>query len=107
MERRLSPVKAGLFKCWLAQLGHNTAFDGCIETVAVDANGSAVGVEHKRNKNDNVINQSQSYFKWLKSLKSRFHFEKMMHPDFTNIDGRALICWALKDRHFAAVLARC
>lgn len=34
-------------------------------------------IEYKRNKNDNVINQSLSYLKWLKSQKPGF-FEKLM-----------------------------
>ena len=52
-------------------------FTGRIDTLAVDTNGSPVIIEYKRNKNDNVINQSLSYLKWLKSQKPGF-FEKLM-----------------------------
>lgn len=54
-----------------------TTFGGRIDTLAVDNNGSPVIIEYKRNKNDNVINQSLSYLKWLKSQKPGF-FEKLM-----------------------------
>ena len=54
-----------------------TTFGGRIDTLAVDTNGSPVIIEYKRNKNDNVINQSLSYLKWLKSQKPGF-FEKLM-----------------------------
>ena len=56
---------------------YTTTFGGRIDTLAVDTNGTPVIVEYKRNKNDNVINQSLSYLKWLKSQKSGF-FEKLM-----------------------------
>ncbi|HRH04703.1 MAG TPA: DUF5655 domain-containing protein [Burkholderiaceae bacterium] len=56
---------------------YTTTFGGRIDTLAVDTNGSPVIIEYKRNKNDNVINQSLSYLKWLKSQKSGF-FEKLM-----------------------------
>ena len=54
-----------------------TTFGGRIDTLAVDTNGSPVIIEYKRSKNDNVINQSLSYLKWLKSQKPGF-FEKLM-----------------------------
>lgn len=48
-----------------------------IDTLAVDIDGAPVIIEYKRNKNDNVINQSLSYLKWLKTQKPGF-FEKLM-----------------------------
>lgn len=54
-----------------------TTSGGRIDTLAVDANGAPVIIEYKRNKNDNVINQSLSYLKWLKTQKPTF-FEKLM-----------------------------
>lgn len=54
-----------------------TTIGGRIDTIAVDTNGSPVIIEYKRNKNDNVINQSLSYLKWLKTQKPEF-FEKLM-----------------------------
>jgi len=54
-----------------------TTAGGRIDTLAVDANGAPVIIEYKRNKNDNVINQSLSYLKWLKTQKQAF-FEKLM-----------------------------
>jgi len=56
---------------------YTTTFGGRIDSLAVDTNGSPVIIEYKRNKNDNVINQSLSYLKWLKSQKQGF-FEKLM-----------------------------
>ncbi|MBV5331632.1 hypothetical protein JZU69_04475 [bacterium] len=56
---------------------YTTTFGGRIDTLAVDTNGSPVIIEYKRNKNDNVINQSLSYLKWLKTQKPGF-FEKLM-----------------------------
>ena len=56
---------------------YTTTFGGRIDTLAVDTHGSPVIIEYKRNKNDNVINQSLSYLKWLKTQKSGF-FEKLM-----------------------------
>lgn len=49
-----------------------TTFGGRIDTLAIDRNGSPVIIEYKRNKNDNVINQSLSYLKWLKAQKVEF-----------------------------------
>lgn len=54
-----------------------TTFGGRIDTLAVDTNGAPVIIEYKRNKNENVINQSLSYLKWLKTQKPGF-FEKLM-----------------------------
>jgi predicted transport protein len=56
---------------------YTTTFGGRIDTLAVDASGAPVIIEYKRNKTDNVINQSLSYLKWLKSQKPGF-FEKLM-----------------------------
>lgn len=56
---------------------YTTTFGGRIDTLAVDTGGAPVIIEYKRNKNDNVINQSLSYLKWLKSQKPGF-FEKLM-----------------------------
>jgi len=50
---------------------------GRIDTLAVDSDGAPVIVEYKRNKNDNVINQSLSYLKWLTAQQSEF-FEMLM-----------------------------
>jgi predicted transport protein len=54
-----------------------TTFGGRIDTLAVDTDGAPVIIEYKRNRNDNVINQSLSYLKWLKTQKQGF-FEKLM-----------------------------
>lgn len=56
---------------------YTTTFGGRIDTLAVDSSGAPVIIEYKRNKNDNVINQSLSYLKWLKTQKPGF-FEKLM-----------------------------
>jgi len=56
---------------------YRTTSGGRIDTLAVDSLGAPVIVEYKRNKNDNIINQSLSYLKWLKAQKQEF-FEMMM-----------------------------
>lgn len=56
---------------------YTTTFGGRIDTLAVDSSGAPVIIEYKRNRNDNVINQSLSYLKWLKTQKPGF-FEKLM-----------------------------
>lgn len=61
----------------------STTFGGRIDTLAVDINGAPVIIEYKRNKNENVINQSLSYLKWLKTQKPGF-FEKLMADKLGN-----------------------
>ncbi len=56
---------------------YTTTFGGRIDTLAVDRNGVPVIIEYKRNKNDNVINQSLSYLKWLQAQKVEF-FEMLV-----------------------------
>jgi predicted transport protein len=56
---------------------YTTTFGGRIDTLAVDSNGAPVIIEYKRNKNDNVVNQSLSYLKWLKAQKPEF-FQMLM-----------------------------
>ncbi len=50
---------------------------GRIDTLAVDSQGAPVIIEYKRNRNDNVINQSLSYLKWLTAQQPEF-FEMLM-----------------------------
>lgn len=50
---------------------------GRIDTIAVDSGGAPVIIEYKRNKNDNVINQSLSYLKWLTAQQPEF-FQMLM-----------------------------
>jgi len=50
---------------------------GRIDTIAVDSEGAPVIIEYKRNKNDNVINQSLSYLKWLTAQQPEF-FQMLM-----------------------------
>lgn len=56
---------------------YTTTYGGRIDTLAVDRNGAPVIIEYKRNKNDNVINQSLSYLKWLQAQKVEF-FEMLI-----------------------------
>lgn len=51
---------------------------GRIDTLAVDNDGAPVIIEYKRSRNDNVINQSLSYFKWLRAQQPEF-FKMLMH----------------------------
>lgn len=51
--------------------------NGRIDTLAIDSQGAPVVIEYKRNQNDNVINQSLSYLKWLTSQRQEF-FEMLM-----------------------------
>lgn len=50
---------------------------GRIDTLAIDRDGAPTIIEFKRNKNDNVINQSLSYLKWIKAQRQEF-FERLM-----------------------------
>ncbi|MDD2721937.1 MAG: endonuclease NucS [Gallionella sp.] len=56
---------------------YKTTMGRRIDTLALDNNGCPVIVEYKRNKNDNIINQSLSYLKWLKVQKQEF-FEMLI-----------------------------
>lgn len=50
---------------------------GRIDTLAIDNEGAPTIIEYKRNRNDNVVNQSLSYLKWLTVQQSGF-FEMLM-----------------------------
>jgi len=54
-----------------------TTSGGRIDTLGINSNNVPVIIEYKRNKNDNVINQSLSYLKWLRSQKVEF-FERLV-----------------------------
>jgi predicted transport protein len=54
-----------------------TTLGGRIDTLAVDEAGCPVIIEYKKNRNDNIINQSLSYLKWLRTQKREF-FEKLV-----------------------------
>lgn len=54
-----------------------TTAGGRIDTLAVDNDGCPVIVEYKRKRDDNVINQSFSYLKWLRAQRPEF-FEMLM-----------------------------
>ena len=54
-----------------------TSTGGRIDTLAVDSDGAPTIIEYKRSKNDNVINQSLSYLKWLTGQRQEF-FEMLM-----------------------------
>jgi predicted transport protein len=56
---------------------YTTTTGGRIDTLGVDRTGAPTIIEYKRNQNDNVINQSLSYLRWLKHQKSEF-FEMLM-----------------------------
>ncbi|UZE94295.1 MAG: transporter [Candidatus Pacearchaeota archaeon] len=51
---------------------YSTSFGGRIDTLGIDKIGSPVIIEYKRNQNDNVINQSLSYLRWLLDHKADF-----------------------------------
>lgn len=50
---------------------------GRVDALAIDRDGAPTIIEFKRNKNDNVINQSLSYLKWIKAQRPEF-FERLM-----------------------------
>ena len=52
--------------------------NGRIDTLAVDRNGAPVIIEFKRKRDDNVINQSLSYLKWLRAQRPEF-LEMLMY----------------------------
>lgn len=54
-----------------------TSQGGRIDTLAVDSNGAPVIIEYKLTRNENVINQSLSYLRWLKAQKVEF-FEMLI-----------------------------
>lgn len=63
---------------------YRTSSGGRIDTLAVDGDGAPVIIEFKRNKNDNVINQSLSYLKWLTAQQPGFFemlMQKQLHKD--------------------------
>jgi predicted transport protein len=72
---------------------YTTTFGGRIDTLAVDNNGSPVIIEYKRNKNDNVINQSLSYLKWLKTQKQGFFEKLMMDKLGQSVAGKIKLDW--------------
>lgn len=45
---------------------------GRVDTLAIDKSGSPIIIEYKRNKNENIINQSLAYLKWLLENKAVF-----------------------------------
>lgn len=51
--------------------------NGRIDTLAIDSDGAPVIIEYKRKKDDNIINQSLSYLKWLTNQRQEF-FEQLM-----------------------------
>lgn len=54
-----------------------TTTGGRIDTLAVDEAGCPVIIEYKKRRDINVINQSLSYLKWLRTQKREF-FEKLL-----------------------------
>lgn len=56
--------------------------NGRIDTLAIDMEGCPVIIEYKRSKNDNVINQSLSYLKWLQAQRKEF-FEMLMQKQLS------------------------
>lgn len=66
-----------IFDMYFLATEYSTTFGGRIDTLAVDSAGCPVIIEYKRNKNDNVINQSLSYLKWLQLQKQEF-FEMLI-----------------------------
>mgnify|MGYP001627158632 CR=1 FL=1 len=50
-----------------------TSFGGRIDTLGIDKNGAPVIIEYKKHQNENIINQSLSYLRWL--LDHRADFE--------------------------------
>ncbi len=57
---------------------------GRIDTLGIDKNGSPVIIEYKRTQNDNVINQSISYLKWL--LDHKADFEKLCQGNNLDVE---------------------
>ncbi len=72
---------------------YTTTTGGRIDSLAVDTAGCPVIIEYKRNRNDNVINQSLSYLKWLKSQKKEF-FERLIQKKLDlSISNQIKIDW--------------
>lgn len=72
---------------------YTTTTGGRIDSLAVDTTGCPVIIEYKKNRNDNVINQSLSYLKWLKSQKKEF-FERLIQKKLDHtISNQIKIDW--------------
>ncbi|WP_092460807.1 DUF5655 domain-containing protein [Thermoflavifilum thermophilum] len=63
---------------------YSTTWGGRIDTLGIDKNGSPVIIEYKLNKNENVINQSLSYLRWL--LDHKAEFEKLCQKKYIKIE---------------------
>ena len=63
-----------------------------IDTLAVDKNGYPTIIEYKKRSDENVINQSISYLKWLKEQKPEF-FERLIEKKVKGIPKEFKIRW--------------
>ncbi len=66
--------------------------DRRIDTLAVDKDGFPVIIEYKKRSDENVINQSISYLKWLQEQKPEF-FEKLVETRVANRPTDFKIRW--------------
>jgi predicted transport protein len=69
-----------------------TTAGGRIDTLAVDNDGCPVIIEFKRKRDDNVINQSFSYLKWIQAQRPEF-FEMLI----IKMLGKEMACNILID----------
>jgi predicted transport protein len=82
-----------IFDMYFLASEYTTTTGGRIDSLAVDTSGCPVIIEYKRNRNDNVINQSLSYLKWLKSQKKEF-FERLIQKKLDHtISNQIKIDW--------------
>lgn len=71
---------------------YRTTNGGRIDTLGVDSDGSPCIIEYKKNRDDNVINQSLSYLKWLKSQSKEF-FEMLIHNQLGTLAKSIKLDW--------------
>lgn len=81
-----------IFEMWLIATEYSITAGRRIDSFAVDSNGSPVIIEYKKRNDENVINQSISYLKWLKEQKPEF-FQKMVENHVKNLPKDFKLRW--------------
>lgn len=71
---------------------YRTTNGGRIDTLGVDSDGSPCIIEYKKNRDDNVINQSLSYLKWLNSQRKEF-FEMLIQKQLGTLAKSIKLDW--------------
>lgn len=70
-----------------------TTAGGRVDTLAVDMDGCPTIIEYKRKRDDNVLNQSFSYLKWIKAQRPEFFKMLMINKLGSEIAENLLLDW--------------